>query len=83
MTRASFSDGFSADRFLGKGGFSRVYLGITRRKQLTVAIKLLNADEADPETLDRQVNYEIDQVPNLPNTILHIFVNLCENVTNS
>ena len=29
---------------------------------MKIAIKLLNADEADPETLIRQINYEIDQV---------------------
>ena len=29
---------------------------------MKIAIKLLNADEADPETLIRQINCEIDQV---------------------
>ena len=55
-------EGFNDDRLLGRGGFSKVYLGMTRRKKMRIAIKLLNANEADPETLDRQLNYEIDQV---------------------
>ena len=61
-TECLFTDGFSEDRLLGRGGFSKVYLGITRRSKLKIAIKLLNVNQADPESLDRQLNYEIDQV---------------------
>jgi serine/threonine protein kinase len=61
-TECLFTDGFSEDRLLGRGGFSKVYLGITRRSKMKIAIKLLNVNQADPESLDRQLNYEIDQV---------------------
>ena len=62
------------DTLIGKGGFSEVYLGITEKSGMKIAIKKLKFDETKPElhkVNEQMMNNEIDQMPILkhPNII--------------
>ena len=59
---------------IGRGGFSEVYLGITEKSSMKIAIKKLKFDETKPELYkvnEQMMNNEIDQRPILkhPNII--------------
>ena len=58
---------------IGEGGFSEVFLGVTKRRKIKVAIKKLKkgATYDEREKLQSQLNYEVDQYCRLqhPNII--------------
>ncbi len=69
----AISNNFEESRVIGKGGFATVYLGITNRSNVKIAIKKLKMGTTNNarEMMEQQLNYEIDQLPRLkhPNII--------------
>ena len=67
------SDNFNDNRIVGRGGFANVYMGITERSNVKIAIKKLKSGVTEEEIamMSQQLNYEVDQLPRLkhPNII--------------
>lgn len=63
------TEGFESGNLIGRGGFAEVFKGVTLRRKVALAIKVLKnvgtSDSEEAKFIERQFNYEIDQLPRL------------------